>query len=220
MSKSIYVDVGDATKLLDQLNDYYNPKQMNRLLRRVFVRTGQKVKTIVSTDVPKYYHIKKRRVAQDIMPPSFDAGSSDGNPSCVVSIIGTRHIIGGNTFPAKGGRHGWHGIKAGKRYKITTQILQGKTSTLPEQIADQGGHPPFRNFSAKKLNNAAFTRHANAGFPPNNLPIARVVGIAVPQMPLNLAEKDVQDDIASFLMARIVHENDWMLKEIAKKNGA
>lgn len=206
MAKAILdIDISDAQKKIDALSRALTPQQAKLLNYRVVNRTGKKVKSIVSSDVPKRYHIKKNVVARDIRRPRM--GNSSGvSVSCSIPIEGMRHIIGGNTFPARGGRHGWNGIVAGKRYRIATQIVKGQQTVLPETMSHQGGTPPFRNLGAQKLNNATFNRAAGAGFPPKNLPLVRVVGLAVPQMPLNRAEDDVQEDIRDFMIKRIDQE--------------
>ena len=64
-----------------------------------------------------------------------------------------------------------------------------------------GGQPPFRNYSAPSLNRVAFTREGQ-----RRLPIRSVMGIAIPQMPVNRSEEDVQQDFRLFLEERIEHE--------------
>lgn len=199
------IDITDAKQKMETLRAVLSEREMRQLSYRVLRRTGAKVKSIVSTDVPKKYHIQKGTVASDIRSPRM-GNIGAGEISCCIPIEGKRHIIGGKTFPAKGGRHGWKNIKGGKRYKITAQIIKGETSVLPETIKDQGGNPPFRNLGARKLNNATFTRAPGVGFPPDNLPIVRVAGLAVPQMPMNRAEDDVQNDVRNHMMDRIEKE--------------
>lgn len=204
MAKTILdIDISDAQKKIDALSRALTPQQAKLLNYRVVSRTGQKVKSIVSTDVPNRYYIKRSVVAKDIRRPRM-GNSSGASVSCSIPIEGTRHIIGGNTFPAVGGAAGW--ISKGRRYKIYARILANEVSELPENMKHQGGNPPFRNLGARKLNDATYNRAAGAGFPPKNLPLVRVVGIAVPQMPLNRAEGDVQEDILDFMIKRIDQE--------------
>lgn len=214
------VDLSDMQETINFLSRELTPREMRILTYRVFKRVGAGVKTIVSKEVPKHYEIKKNVVAADIKNPRMHRGSGM-DAGCVIPIEGERHIIGGNTFKADGGTYGFRGIKAGRRYKITTNIVKGKTSTLPDFMDHQGGHPPFRNIGAKRLNNATFTRAFKAGKPPkpNNFPIYRVTGLAVPQMPINLAEKDVQAEIIERLKKRIDHEYGEIMKMRNKKAG-
>jgi len=211
----LYIDATDAQRKIQQLSLQLSERELQTLAYRVVKRTGSRVKGIVSSDVPKKYHIKKNVVAADIGGPRMGGSAGAGEAMCTIPIDGKRHIIGGKTFTARGGRKGWNGIKGGKRYKITTQIIKGKTSVLPGEMEKLGGNPPFRNLSAAKLNNAVFTRRRSGpGFPPGNFPLARVVGPAVPQMPMNRAQDDVQEDIASFMMQRIEHEYKQMIGKI------
>lgn len=214
MAGNVYmdVDISDAQKKIAALRAVHTPQEMNKILKRALGRTGRQVKGIVSTEVPKKYNIKKRVVAQDIGYPRT-SGQAGADISCCIPITGVRHIIGGKTFPARGGRHGWKGIKAGVRYKITTQIIKGKYSVLPESMDRQGNNPPFRNLGAKRLNNATYTRAAGAGFPPDNKPLGRVTGLAVPQMPMNLAKDEVQDRIRETLQKRLEAEHRYIISK-------
>lgn len=218
MGRSVYsrnaylqIDVSDAKRKMDRLSACLTKDEMIKLEERVIRRTARRVKGIVATEVPKKYHIKSSAVRKDIKRPQYGRGAL-GGIQCSIPIEGERHIIGGKTFTAAGGRHGWKGIRAGKRYKIKAQIVKGQTSVLPENM-DPGKNPPFRNLSAPRLNNAAFTRGQMAGFPPDNLPLVRVVGIATPQMPMNRSEEDVQGEIGDYMDKRIDAEFNYIMKK-------
>ena len=64
-------------------------------------------------------------------------------------------------------------------------------------MSSYGGMPPFRNVPSS-LHGLTFTR---SGKP--RLPIEAVMGIAIPQMPLNRAEPAVQKDIAQYMEGRV-----------------
>lgn len=212
MGATVRIDTSDAARKMRMLSAALSPNQMKQLERRVLRRTGRRVKTIVKREVPKEYHITPTVVGKDIKPMRMGgAGVGGGDVSCAIPIEGKRHIIGGKTFPARGGRHGWKGVFTGKRYKITAQIVRGVSSTLPTAMDDKGGNAPFRNYDAARLNNATFARHAGAGMPPNNKPISRVVGIAVPQMPMNRAEHAVQGEIGDFMQKRVEAEFNFII---------
>ena len=53
---------------------------------------------------------------------------------------------------------------------------------------------------------ATFTRAGKS-----RLPILKVSGIAIPQMPLNRSEAEVQKDIQDYMMQRFEHELNWLL---------
>ena len=214
------IDISDVETKLRALSKELTPREMRIFEYRVFKSVGASVKTVIKKDVTKHYNILQRVVAADIKYPRM-LRSANMDIGCCIPIEGQRHIIGGNTFKAEGGTRGFKDIRAGKRYKITTKIVKGKTSTLPEVMENQGGHPPFRNIDAKHLNDATFTRAKRAGLPPkpNNMPIYRVTGLAVPQMPMNLAEKDVQEDIVNRLMDKIEKEYDKLMKKRVGEDG-
>ncbi|MGN0996540.1 MAG: hypothetical protein ACI4PG_06505 [Candidatus Ventricola sp.] len=212
MGATVRIDTSDAVHKMRALSTALSPNEMKQLERRVMLRSGRKVKTIVKKEVPKEYHVTSGIVGKDIKAMRMgSAGVGAGDVSCTIPIEGKRHIIGGKTFPARGGRHGWKGVFTGKRYKITAQILRGQSSTLPTAIGNQDDHAPFRNYDASRLNNATFVRRPSAGMPPRNKPISRVVGIAVPQMPMNRAEHAVQEEIGDFMQKRVEAEFNFII---------
>lgn len=211
----ISLDTDDVQQLIKKLRTVYTEEQAKKMVKRALTRTGKKVKAIVKTEVPKSYHITKAVVGKDIKAPIVRTDALQ-NPTCTIPIVGTKHIIGGKTFTARGGKPGWTGVRGGKRYKIRAQIVKGKTSVLPTEMSRQGGNPPFRNTSASKLNKAVFTRPKGVGFPPKNLPIARVVGVAVPQMPMNRSEADIQEEIVEHLKKRLIAEHELAIKGIGR----
>ena len=84
-------------------------------------------------------------------------------------------------------------------------MVKGQRRTMPSQMSHQGGNPPFRNLGSS-LGGLTFTRTTD-----DRLPIARVAGIGVPQMPLNRSEDDVQTDIMDMLMKRLEHEHERLI---------
>ena len=67
-------------------------------------------------------------------------------------------------------------------------------------MKNQGGQPPFMS------GGVAFTRKTAA-----RLPIVRVVGLAVPQMPLNRSAEETQDQILDLTARRLEHNFYFML---------
>lgn len=205
MANSIYldIDISDAKAKIDALRAVHTEHEMNLLLYRAFRRTGGRVKTILRQDLPHEYEVTPGWVGQHVGSPRTTLGGSGLGVSCCIPIDGARGSIGGR-FRASGGAHGWNAAK-GKRYKITTKIVKGQTSTLPGKMRSQGGNPPFRNLGSS-LGGATFTRIGK-----DRLPIARVVGLAVPQMPLNRSRDEVQSDIMDTLMKRLEHEHAYII---------
>lgn len=204
IGNDIYVDMRDIKAKMQMLGTVLSEKEINQLQTRVLRDTGKEVKDIASEEVPEEYYIRASTVRKDIKRMQMSNANS-GHAQCCIPIEGERHIIGGKTIPAVGGSAGFISIShgkggrqfRGKRYKIYARILQDKFSVLPEEMTDQGGRPPFRNLTADKLHGGVYTRIEDAGLPPKprNLPIARVAGLAVPQMVLNRASDDIQERI-------------------------
>lgn len=207
MANGVYldIDISDAQAKIDALRAVHTEREMNLLLYRTFKRTGAHVKTILRQDLPHEYEVTPGWVGQHVGSPRTTLGGSGLGVSCCIPIDGTRGSIGGR-FNARGGAHGWNTTK-GKRYKISARIVKGQRSTLPEEMHHQGGNPPFRNLGSS-LGGAAFTRVGK-----DRLPIARVVGLAVPQMPLNRSQDEVQSDIMDTLMKRLEHEHAYIISK-------
>lgn len=193
------VDASDLKKELRRLQMVMSPEQFNRTMRSIFNRTGGHVRRIVKTDVPKKYEVPSGEVGRAVKGAQV-SGTGVG-VGCSIPVIGARRDIGGTRsrgYSASGGAHGWN-IK--KRYQIKVRILKGKQATLPFRMMSYGGEPHFRNYNAPQLHNLVFTRAGQ-----DRLPITKVEGIAIPQMPMNRAQPEVQEDILKYMKNRIEHE--------------
>lgn len=193
------IDASDLNREIERLRAVLTPEQFNRTMRGIFNRTGGHVRKIVKTDVPKKYEVPAGEVGQAVKGAKV---SGDGvGLGCSIPVIGAKRDIGGTRgrgFPAAGGRHGWH-IKG--PYQIKVRIIKGSQVPLPFRMMSYGGEPHFRNYDAPKLNNLVFTRAGT-----ERRPIMKVKGIAIPQMPMNRAQDDVQKDIMDYMKERIEHE--------------
>lgn len=201
------VDISDAMETIRALRSVHTQEQIEKLMYRTFKRTGGTVRKVLRTELPKDYEVKPSWVGKQVGNPKTMFGGL-GNVSCSIPIKGTRGTIGGR-FKASGGAHGWKSMQ--KRYKINAKIVKANTSTLPSAMTHQGGNPPFRNLKSK-LGNTAFTRKTTA-----RLPIVRVAGIGVPQMPLNRSRDDVEANIMSTLMKRLEHEHKVLINKWCRK---
>ena len=123
--------------------------------------------------------------------------SSAGGVGCIIPIVDTRGTIGGR-FGASGGAHGWNSLR--RKYRVKGRVVKAGTSTLPAQMSSYGGQPPFRNLGSR-LGGLTFTRAGK-----NRFPIQKVVGIAIPQMPMNRSQDEVQKDILEHMKERIEYE--------------
>lgn len=208
MERIIDIDISSLDGMISAMRKELTDKQMRTMMYRVYKRTGGTVKKILKTEIPREYEVKANYVGSHVGNPVMRSGA--GDVGCVIPIRGTRGAIGG-TYSASGGRHGWQSLRSG-RYRIKAKIVKGQQSTFPELMGRQGWQPPFRNFSAAKLNNVAYTRIGK-----NRLPIRRVVGLAVPQMPLNRSREDVQDAIIETMKKNLDHEYKYITGQIQKK---
>lgn len=204
------IDISDAKEKIESLRAVHTEKEMNALLRRAVTRTANHVKTIVGKEASKHYEVTQKKVKSYIGSPEISSGVGAIGVNCCIPIKGERMTIGG-TFKASGGAPGWS-VRKGKRYKINAKIVKGQGSTMPATMSHQGGHPPFINTSAPKLNGVAFTRTGKKTKNGKDA-IARVVGIGVPQMPMNRAEDDVQKDVMDMLMKRLEAEHKFIISK-------
>ena len=203
--RALEIDATEATQMITYLKERMTPRQFTGAMYGVFNRTGKHVRAVVKKDIPHKYAVTATNVASTVGRPRVQFGSMT-NIGCTVPIEGARLDIGSGTkngFKSRGSAPGFAAV--GRPYKIKAKIYAGGSSTLPAHMPDKdGGHPPFQNSTSGSMggklpNNLVFTREASAGWPPNNLHVNKVVGIAIPQMPLNKAEPEVQEDIAVYV---------------------
>lgn len=201
MATGVYleIDASDLDAELTHLRSVLTPEQFERTMRGIFARTGGHVRKIVKTDVPKKYEVPSGEVGRAVK--NAKTTTSGLGVGCSIPVVGARRDLGGTRgrgFPAYGGAHGWH-IKG--PYQMQVKIIKGRKATLPFRMSSYGGQPHFRNRSAPQLHNLVFTRAGQ-----DRLPIRKVEGIAIPQMPMNRAQPEVQKDIMEYMRGRIEHE--------------
>lgn len=194
---SIYleVDASDLNREIDRLRSVMTQEQFTRAMYGIFQRTGSHVRTILKKDLPIEYNIKSPEVGQAVKNAKVSLGGSGAGCSIPV-VAARRHIGGGHGYTARGYRRGWASLKSGP-YPIKVHVYRGSWGTLPSHLASYGGQPGFRNVPSK-LHGIAFTRKGKA-----RLPIEKVMGIAIPQMPMNRAQPEVQADIKKYMEGRI-----------------
>lgn len=214
---SVYlrVDTSDLDNLLDEMRSVLTEAEARKVLVRVLSpgRVGSKIKTILVNTLPAEYYAKPGWIRKAVGPAKFSGGST---VSCVIPLDGARGPLGdvfsvSGSSGGKGVRSNWEGRKGqktgkGKRRQrkvtITANIVKSGASTLPATMAHQGGQPPFMLFGG----GGVYTRTTKARYP-----IARVVGLALPQMPLNRSEPAVQDAIHDYMEERMLHECQQLL---------
>lgn len=194
---SLEIDASDLQKEIDRLRSVLTPQRFDQVMYGIFRRTGSHVKMILRKDLPVQYHVKAGNVSSAVQAPRVTGGGGGGT-GCVIPIVDRRGTVGGR-YKASGGAHGWNSLR--RKYKVTARVVKAGTSTLPANMpGSYGGNPPFRNLGSR-LGGLAFTRKTKARFP-----IMSVESIAIPQMPLNRSEADVQNDIKKYMEQRMEHE--------------
>ena len=196
---SVYleIDASDLQDRIDVLQKALTERQFNNAMHGIFKRTGTRVKKILGDDIPQSYSVPRTEVRQAVGRASVvNSGLGVG---CSIPVTGPRRHIGkgGQTrrgYTATGHRKGWNSLTSG-HYDIKARIYRGRTSTLPRNV--DTGYPPFRNIPSS-LNGLTFSRVSK-----KRLPIKAVMGPAIPQMPMNRSQTDVQRDIRIYLEQRI-----------------
>lgn len=192
---SLEIDASDLMAKTEKLRAVMTREQFNRAMYRVFQRTGGHVRSVLRKDIPKEYHVTAGEVGAAVQKAKVT--SSGGGVGCAIPVVGARRGIGGQ-FKASGGAHGWASLK--RKYKVNAKIVKSGASTLPANMSSYGGQPPFRNLGSSIMPHT-WTRAGKERFP-----IMKVSGIAIPQMPTNRSEADVQNDIKDYMYKRMEHE--------------
>lgn len=192
------IDASDLDEEINRLRNVMTEERFERVMYGIFQRTGGHVRKILKEDLPREYHIKAKDVSGAVHNAKVTSGGL--GVGCSIPIVGARRSIGGE-FKASGGSHGWKNVsRRRRRYRVRAKVVKAAISVLPQNMASYGGYPPFRNLGSK-LGGATYTRLSEERFP-----IVRVEGIAIPQMPMNRSEEDVQADIKNYMQKRIDHE--------------
>ena len=231
MAGGIYleVDTSELNAEIERLRAILTPERFDQVMYGIFQRTGGHVRQILRKEIPKEYRVKAGEVAKTVGRPRLTGGIGGGT-GCIIPLKGPRRSIGVG-FSASGGARGWESKR--KRYRVKANIVKSGQSVLPQTI---GGMKPFRNLGPKLqgtgwydhnkrqitggididgewrrrpqsgLGKLTFVREGKS-----RLPIKKVSGIAIPQMPMNRSAGDVQRDIAAYLQERMQHEFMWLL---------
>ena len=192
---NIKVDASDLQSKVEMLKRSMTAGQFQHAMGGIFIRTGKHVKAILKEDLPKQYEISPGKVGKAVQPAQISG------MGCIIPIRDKRGNIG-SQYPASGGAHGWNSKK--RKYRVKARIVKGGQSTLPGTV--MAGYPPFRNLGSK-LGKLTFTRTSN-----QRGPILKVSGIAIPQMPMNRSQGDVQSDIAEYLAKQIEQRFMYLMR--------
>lgn len=186
LNVQLEVDASDMQDKIERLKNAMKPEQFNRAMYGIFQRTGRHVSRILKQDLPRQYEAKPGAIGKAVKSPKLTMGAM--GVGCTIPIRDVRGKIG-SQYRASGGAHGWRSLR--RKYRVKARIVKAGQSTLPAKAS--GGYPPFRNLGSS-LGGLTFTRTSKA-----RGPIKKVVGIAIPQMPMNRSEGEVQRDIRVYL---------------------
>lgn len=213
MPTYLYIDASELTELLDSMASKLTAREFDMLMRRSLNEVGKRSKKIIREAIQAEYYASTSWVNSSIHSAQIEGGG--GSILCRIPIISEKGGIGGQ-FSAGGGAYGWNPPP----YRITAQIVKDGTSTLPPEMSHQGGQPPFRNIGERttykknpkrKLKKPVVEKSGKGGgivftrAGKSRLPIEKVSGIAVPQMPLNRSRGITETRILSLTEARVVH---------------
>lgn len=188
----IKIDMSELQEEIDFLKRTMKPEVFNQAMYGIFQRTSRHVSAILKKDLPPKYYVKGSEIAAVVKNPQLSiSGSGVG---CIIPLKDKQKNIG-TGFSATGYRRGWNSLKG--KYKINASIVKSGKSELPGKMDNQGGMPPFRNMPSK-LGKLTFTRKGKA-----RLPIVKVSGIAIPQMPMIRSRPEVEQDLDAYLKERI-----------------
>lgn len=224
------IDMSDVYEKLNEMKQVVGEKNAAKILYWTVKDSARHIRAKLSPILRKEYQSRAMTIRR-----SIGKAIMTGKMSCVIPIENTRNIIGGDDFPLDGSttrvvkgneRRRKKAIEAGRRpkpgkkYKIRAKILKKGVSTMPNVMpgagrSSYGDQPPFlmpvKSKTGPTGKHIVMTRKGK-----EKLPIIRVVGIGVPQMPLNRSRAAVEDDIADYAMDRLVHHYEVVLKKYVK----
>lgn len=177
----LYIDMSDVGDKLTMMQNALTKQQFERMMLRLFAETARKTKTIIAKDTTVDYAVTQAWVKSKIKP--FTLGYGGEFPvTCKIPLSGEKGVIGPR-FKL-----------SGRKRKISAKIVKSGVSVLPKEMENQGGNPPFI------YNGVVYTRRTR-----KRHPIVRVVGLGVPQLPLNRSEDAVRSDILDYIDRRLDH---------------
>ena len=185
--------MSDLQSKIEHLRLVLTKEQFEKVMYRTFGEVGKKAKTLIAKEVVKDYAVTQKWVKDNT--GSYQLSMGGAFPvTCTIPLKGHKGSIGGRfalSSPVRSRREG----------RVRARIVRDGVSTLPQSMDKQGGNPPF------VAEGVAFTRRTKA-----RLPIVRVVGLGVPQMPLNRSEEKVQDALLDYAGQRLEHHFQRMIR--------
>ena len=190
----IVIDISDLQGMISQLQNGLSEKTFKAVMRSEFKRLSGRTRVIMKNDLPQEYYVSRTDASKAVKNSKVRVNVN--GIGCVIPIKGPKMNIG-SKFAATGSARGWESVH--KSYRVRANIVKSGISTLPAHMENQGNQPPFRNIPSK-LGNVTYTRAGE-----DRLPIVRVSGLAVPQMPMTRSREDVERDLHEVLEQRLDH---------------
>lgn len=181
------LDMSDLRTKSQAMQAAMRPEQFRKLIYRTMSEVGKRGKTIIAKEVVKQYAVSQKFAREGVKNAVIKWAGKDID--CWIPLSGRKGTIGGTFKKFGGGKH------------ISARIVKGKVSHLPTVFKDRGGNPPFVGKGG-----IVYTRRTKKG-----LPIVRISGLGLPQMPLNLASEDVQDAFLDLAGKRLEHNFEYLM---------
>lgn len=192
----LYIDTSELNELVDFMHDQLSEQGFDRLMRRTLNEVGKRSKKPIKDAALTEYQAPSRWITGAIKSARVVGGGSQ-----LAAIIPLQNARGASATVFKaGGRRSKGYIPKGRRYKVWMTDVKGRRSVMPYHMNDYGGQPPFINGGKAIMTRAGKARG----------PLLHVVGVAMPQMPLNLAKKETEDRILKLCEERLIHNFDYM----------
>lgn len=234
MKTILTVDTSELTRTLAQMNEALGTEKTNIALRHTIQDVGRRARTLTKRAIREKYRIKAGRIDKAIRAPQY---TLNGTVSCVIPIQDARGTIAKSVGAfdalsegAPGAKviHGAVSIlphdKHGKRihFYIPSGRLQGHIFTrhddnvrwVGKRRVGTGKTEQWQTKTGKKRKNK---QTVVTGVRKRKGTISHGVGIGIPQMAMNRAGEDIQENIADLAMKRLLHYQEQILKGNIKR---
>ena len=181
------LDMSDLRTKSRAMQAAMSEEQFRKLIYRTMSEVGKRGKTIIAREVVKQYAVTQTWARECIQNYTVKWAGKDID--CWIPMSGHKGVIG-KTFKRAGGKR-----------NISAKIVKGKVSKLPNVFDNRGGNAPF-----VAQDGVVYTRRTKKA-----LPIVRISGLGLPQMPINLASEDVQDAFLDLAGKRLEHNFSYLM---------
>ena len=198
---NVHVDISIDTSELDEFiktgKRVLGEDAMRILLFREMRKFPTVTKKVLKLDVPHKYVAKSGEIGKAVKRARVQMDASKG-VICRIPLKGQRRALGGNHIKVSGGVRGWAARQyKGNPYPLSANIMAAGPSAVPgAYVSKFAGNAPFRNTSAKRLNGVIFARQSKG----THAKIQKLVGISIPQMPMNQSRDEVENDLEVKIM--------------------